>query len=75
MFLLFGFTLAVACPDSVPEDLGVNALVLARGNELLRHLEKRIRMEQDLPKSAGSRRLSVTFVRECEKTCRVGPSA
>ena len=29
------------------EDLGVNALVLARGNELLRHLEKRIRSEQD----------------------------
>eukprot|EP00439_Symbiodinium_sp_Y106_P055535 s3836_g7.t1 len=41
------------------KDLGVNALVLARGNELLRHLEKRIRMEQELGEALKVRKLEI----------------
>ena len=62
MFALFGFKLVVG------EDLGVNALVLARGNELLRHLEKRIRMEQDRFLQS-----ELHFLSDCWKTCKVRP--
>ncbi|CAE7664158.1 DRC9, partial [Symbiodinium pilosum] len=41
------------------KDLGVNALVLARGNELLRHLEKRIRAEQELGEALKVRKLEI----------------
>ncbi|CAE7357666.1 unnamed protein product [Symbiodinium sp. CCMP2456] len=41
------------------KDLGVNALVLARGNELLRHLEKRIRMEQELGEALKVHKLEI----------------
>ncbi|CAJ1395151.1 unnamed protein product [Effrenium voratum] len=53
------------------KDLGVNALVLTKGNDALRHLERRIKTEQELAEAVHMRKLEV--IAHCTKqACDAG---